>query len=55
LGYFLGLGIWIFALWSYEPVLPGRPDSSRGGDNISEPLSDRVGRYNSELSRLFRR
>jgi hypothetical protein len=55
LGYFLGLGIWIFALWSYEPVLPGRPDSSRGGDNISEPFSDRVGRYNSELSRLFRR
>ncbi len=55
LGYFLGLGIWNVALWRYEPVLPSRPGSSRDGDNVSELLSDRVGRYNSELSRLFRR
>ena len=55
LGYLLALSIWVVALWQFEPVTAGGRNFSGGASNIAEPLSDQLGRYNSELSRLFRK
>jgi hypothetical protein len=51
----LGLAIWNIALWRYEPVLQGGRELDRSAENISEPLTNRLGKYDSELTRLFRR
>ena len=55
LSFVLALTIWNIALWRPEPVLAAGREFSRSGDNLSEPLGIRLGRYNNELMRLFRR
>jgi hypothetical protein len=55
LAFVLALSIWTVALWRYEPALSGRGGFTRDGGTLPEPLNSRLGRYNSELSRLFRR
>jgi hypothetical protein len=48
----LALSIWTVALWRYELASVG---FSQDGRPFPDTLSERLGRYNSELSRLFRR
>lgn len=55
LSFVIGLAIWNVALWRYEPVLQGGRELERCAENISEPLTNRLGKYKSELTRLFRR
>ncbi|HEV2351414.1 MAG TPA: hypothetical protein VG028_16390 [Terriglobia bacterium] len=55
LAFVLALSIWCVALWRYEPVLAARGRFSHNGAAVSDPLADRLGRYDAELSRLFRR
>ena len=55
LSYTIALLIWTVALWRYQPVLltaRGLPGSTR---RVSEPLSDQLERFNTELTRLLRR
>ena len=55
LSFVLALAIWNIALWRYETVLPGGRELLRGVESFPEPVSSWLGRYNSELIRLFRR
>jgi len=54
-GFILALAIWNVALWQYEPVSPDGRGLARSAGNIAEPLSNRLERYDSELTRFFRR
>lgn len=53
--YVLALTIWNVALWRYEPVVPARPAVRDVVKDMSERPGDRLGRYDTELMRLFRR
>lgn len=55
LAYVLALSIWLVALWRYEPALSGGGRFSGEGISVSDPLQSQLGRYNAELSRLFRK
>ncbi|HEV2235013.1 MAG TPA: hypothetical protein VGV68_16615 [Terriglobia bacterium] len=51
----VALAIWNVALWRFDPALSRGREFERGAENISEPLANRLGKYDSELTRLFRR
>jgi len=51
----LALAIWNIALWRYEPAWPGGRDFSQGVESFSEPVGNRLGKYDHELMRFFRR
>jgi len=53
--YLVALTIWNVALWRYEPGILARRRLHDGVEAISERPSDRLGRLDAELMRLFRR
>lgn len=55
LSYALALLIWTITLWRYEPVITRSHALSERGEEISGPLSGRLGRFNTMLMRLLRR
>jgi hypothetical protein len=55
LAFVLALSIWSVALWRYEPALSRAGGFSQESGGFADPLHGRLGRYDAELSRLFRR
>jgi hypothetical protein len=53
--FILALAIWNVALWQYEPVSPEGRGLERRAENNSGHLINRLGKYDSELTRFFRR
>lgn len=53
--FILALAIWSVALWRYEPISPGGRGLARSAESISEPLTNRLGKFDSELTRFFRK
>ena len=53
--FILALAIWNVALWQYEPVSPEGRGLERSAGNMAEPVSNRLERYDSELTRFFRK
>lgn len=51
----LALAIWNVALWRYDPALSRGRELERSAENLSESLTNRLGKYDSELTRFFRR
>jgi hypothetical protein len=55
LAFVMGLMIWTLTLWRYEPALPVEREIHRRTESGSERLHKQLQRYDSELTRLFRR
>ncbi len=55
LSYTLALLVWTRALWRYEPGFPNGQTFRQHGEKTDEPMSYRLGRFNTALTRLLRR
>jgi len=55
LSYTVCLLVWNVALWRYEPVLPINRKIFAKDEGSTESLSYQLGRFNTALTRLFRR
>jgi len=55
LGFVLGLSIWNVALWRCEPVAPATSAARESGNTVSGLGGAGLGKYHTELMRLFRR
>jgi len=55
LSYTLCLVIWTIALWRYEPVLQTDREVPETAEKVSEPLAVQLGRFDTALTRLFRK
>jgi hypothetical protein len=55
LSYALCLLVWTVSLWRYEPVLQTDREVPETAEKVSEPLAVQLGRFDTALTRLFRK